>query len=123
MHYVGLKVERAELEGSTLPLTQNIQAPQPKTATKGSGKSYPKTTPKAKAKMASAPVAANIPQEEWVTDPEDFMLVQQELEAEYPDVQHLESRMLHMENALSQVIAHLEKITVRMDATPAVEDK
>ena len=112
------------MEGKSVALTQEIKEPYPKVATGGSGKSSQKGKPKAKsmapgAKSSQGPI---MDQEEWPVDPEDFMLVQQELAAEYPDIQHLESRMLNMENALTKVIAHLEKITVNMDNKPN-EDK
>lgn len=121
LHYAELKIERAELEGTTIPLTQMIEEPRPKAATKASGKPYPK--PKAKSMAMGSTIIEPMPETEWVRDPEDFMLVQQELAAEYPDVQHLETRMLHMENALTQVIAHLEKITTNMEPKHPTEEK
>ncbi len=113
------------MEGKAVAFTQEIKEPNPKVTTTGSGKSSQKGQPKAKAKSQEAKGSQGpiMDPQDWLPDPEDFMLVQQEMAAEYPDIQHLESRMLNMENALSQVISHLEKITVNMGANQPLEDK
>ena len=104
------------MEGSLVELTQNIETPNPKSSSKGYGKQSPKTKAKAKARSTLPAVDTPVVDPGWDMDPEDFMLVRTEEFADQPDIQHLESRMLNMENALTQVIAHLEKITVNMDA-------
>ena len=104
-------------------LAHNIETPNPRVNSKGRGKSSPKTKAKAKSR-ANTPIANDtLGDQGWDMEPEDFMLIRSEEFADQPEIQHLETRMLHMENALSQVIAHLEKISVNMETAAASETK
>ena len=123
-----LKVQEAENQGTKVPLTAPIAYPEPTPS--GSGKSYPKAKGKSKGKPYSKGHSNASASQAWqgVLDEavEEYQLIHEEeiirdmmatpdvshLE-NHPDVSHLETRMLHMENALSQVIAHLERLNMQ----------
>lgn len=102
LHYVQLKIERAELDGTNIPLNAG-----PKTSAM-----KPKTKPKAAPRQIYQAPVATMPNME---EEELFELLSAEEEMSIPavevpgnQVQHLETRMLHMEDALSRILAHLE---------------
>ena len=117
-HFVEMKVERAELTGIRVPLTEPIVLPEPP-ASSVHGNTYPKAKghPKAKAvaKSTAQPINDQVWQEVRDQAAEEYQWIHEEdmLNAmiEAPDVSHLETRMLNMENALSQVISQLERLT------------
>ena len=102
LHFVQLKIERAELEGTNIPLNVGPKTPAAKSKMK------PKAAPR---QIYQVPVA-NMPN---MDEKELFELLPTEEEMSIPatemhgnQVQHLETRMLHMEDALSRILAHLE---------------
>ena len=103
LHFVQLKIERAELEGKNIPLNAG-----PKTSTM-----KPMMKPKAAPpQIYQVPVASMPDMDEGE---ELFELLQTEeemptaaIEVSGNQIEHLETRMLHMEDALSRILAHLE---------------
>lgn len=115
LRYVELMIERAELTGQPVLVTPSPQVTKPKNVPtgKGSGKAYPKSKAKAQ------PV--ELPSVEELLDPSELLEDMESIEiipAQSPDVSHLEQRMLHLENALSRVIHHLEEMSVNQQASP-----
>jgi len=109
LHYVQLMVERAELAGTRIPVHKGV--PSSVTPMKPKAKAWPK-------KLARPP---NDVISVWDADEtEEFEVYGDEIEAgmsvaaasEGPNsnVAHLETRMLSMENALSQILLMLETI-------------
>ena len=102
LRFVKLKIERAELESTNIPLNVGPKTPAAKSKMK------PKAAPR---QIYQVPVA-NMPN---MDEEELFELLPTEEEMSIPatemhgnQVQHLETRMLHMEDALSRILAHLE---------------
>lgn len=96
-------------------MTPSPQVTKPKNVPtgKGSGEAYPKSKAKAQ------PV--ELPSVEELLDPSELLEDMESIEiipAQSPDVSHLEQRMLHLENALSRVIHHLEEMSVNQQASP-----
>lgn len=109
LKFVEMKIERAELEGSTVPVTEPaLTKPLPTPVTKGYGKSS--LMPKMKAK--SQPSTLGAPQFHLHEDSdefeEDYFQMLNPLETEKDaEIECLQARMLNIENALQQVICHL----------------
>jgi len=122
--FVEMKVERAELTGTQVPLTTAIENTEPPVM--GSGNPYPKSKAKAQAKGHGKGATESARELEHAI--EDYHLVMEEeaiinAAMTSADVSHLETRMLHMENALSQVIAHLERLNVQNPQSTSSESK
>eukprot|EP00435_Cladocopium_sp_Y103_P057212 s976_g19.t1 len=108
LHFVSLKVERAELTGETIPVTEPNEMP----------KKMPCSLmqPKAKSKMPPARSSRVEPWEETEEDPSLFEFIP---EIEEPSIQPaagaaviptaLEIRVMQMENALARVMDFLEQ--------------
>lgn len=114
VRYVEL-VERAEQQGNRILVKED----QPEVSTKGFGKSYqakPKSQP-------TRPIETTPILEEARADEEDSfeMVANQLAQNQQPDVQHLEARMLNLENALQRVISHLEDQALRQQEKPAAQ--
>lgn len=115
LHYVNLMVERAELTGEPIMVTPAKADLQVNNLTTGKGRG--KSLPKAKAKSVTARPKAQA-RSEHAQEFEDLMANNFEFEEDMasfemieqpaPDVSHLETRMLHLESALTRVIQHLE---------------
>lgn len=88
VHFIKLKLERAEMEGEHVP---NVPKLNLKTKAKAKSKAYP---------------PPNLPEEPEIEDVESFEVLSQ-AESAYP-MTHLEQRMLHMEDALTRIMNHLE---------------
>lgn len=108
IHYFSLEIERCELTGQAVPLTD--APPKPK-MTAG-------IRPKPKAKSHAAPAPSSKPsgktewEEEWELqglemDPEDLIALQEE--NQNPEIVQLNDRMSQMEEMLSQIVQHLQK--------------
>eukprot|EP00434_Breviolum_minutum_P015793 symbB.v1.2.013912.t1/scaffold987.1/size146359/2 len=109
MRYVELQIEKAEKLGEKIV----VKEAQPEVTIKEAGKFCP---PQAKTRPAK------IPPEVFEDEEEDtFEMIAQHLEAPGPDVQHLEVRMLNLENALQRVISHLEDQAVRAQSNSSVQ--
>lgn len=135
LQYITCKVDRAELTGERIPVK-----PAEKDLDVFTGKGYGKQSPKAKSRgrpMASTsaiPEAAMdemnqlvqkgfvSPEEAWQSlEADHFEIVQNEEileEPTHPEIGHLESRMLNLENALSRVIQHLEVLSTQPQTPP-----
>ena len=102
LHYIALKIERAELEGKNIPVVESQPEPV-KNPTKALGKPLVMTlTPKAKARPMVMPEAEDL--SVWDLG---------EMEAEEvpiePNVtENLEQRMQNVEGALQSIVMHLE---------------
>lgn len=119
LHYVNLMVERAELTGEPVMVTPAEADLQPINTTTGKG--HGKSLPKAKAKMMMTAKPRAQPKTEKTEhqlefedlmannlDYEEDMSNFEVIEQPAADVSHLETRMLHLETALTRVIQHLE---------------
>ena len=99
--YIELRIERAELEGQTIPVTEAQPQVTKGTSSMESGKPYPGLLPKAKA----AP---------WFLPEVDEMSVwdvtsQASASIEAPEIPpQLENRMQQMEGAIHSILHHLE---------------
>eukprot|EP00435_Cladocopium_sp_Y103_P052412 s757_g16.t1 len=108
LHYIGLMIERAELTGTRIPMQRGMGMSVQQPAGKSKAKAMPKKIPHPPAEQMSI----------WDAEEEEFELFPDEIEtgmsvAPEPvsqDVSHLETRMLHMENALTQIMGMLENI-------------
>ena len=107
LHYIQLMIERAELNGTNVPLTKG-------TAPKGS---MAMTKAKAMPKRAMQPPTETT--SVWDATEEEYEIFTEEAEmglsvaapeGNNPDISHLEHRMLHVETTLSQIITLLENI-------------
>lgn len=103
LHFVQLKIERAELAGKNIPLNAGPKTSMVK----------PKMKPKAAPRQIYQVPVANMP--DLDEGEELFELLPTEEEMSAPaigvpgnPIEHLETRMLHMEDALSRILAHLE---------------
>lgn len=121
-HYVELMVERAELTDKKVPVI-TPKDPLPKTGV-AIGKPYPKpkaqsgatgSTGQTEGMMMPPELLAEIEDEEEPDPNETFEIIREAEQVENSQVAHLETRMLHMENALSQVIHHLEGLTNKLN--------
>ena len=122
IRYVTSMVERAEVTGQRVPVLPSEKDLDPHT-----GKGYGKKSPEPKAR--SKPMASSMPIPEAALDElnqltsqgqfdpeemaemESFEVIQNE--PSHPEIGHLESRMLNLENALSRVIQHLEVMSAQ----------
>eukprot|EP00434_Breviolum_minutum_P027646 symbB.v1.2.024453.t1/scaffold2319.1/size82456/2 len=104
LHFVELMVERAELTQEAVPVYEPNKHLPP--ASKDSGKPYPKG--KCMAKPSIPPAGSDETEEDDI--PSQFDMVEFPNEPVNATIGHLESRMLNLENALSQVIHHLENL-------------
>ena len=106
MWYVELQIEKAEKTGEKIVMKEA----QPEIGIKETGKFY---HPQPKVRPSKCPETkinlADFEDEEEET----FEMIAQYQEPPGPDVQHLEARMLNLENALQRVINHLEDQAVR----------
>lgn len=123
VHYFHMEIERCELEGRSIPLTDA----QP--STKNQMPVQPQNKSKAKAKMMPRVVEprADSPDQQLVLDPEteefSWEPVHHLMEEEETylgnlgaEVGTLQSRMDHIENMLSQVVNHIQKTHPLTDA-------
>ena len=110
LHFVELKIERAELEGTGVPVIEpNLEVPKTSSQPKGHGKSSV-IKAKAKAKTQAYPSQGHVDplQLEFDEFEEESFEVLNPLETEKDaEIQCLQNRMLNIENALQQVIQHL----------------
>jgi len=111
LHYIELKIERHELEGTTVP------APTVETAVEkikvGPTAPLPKKMSAAKTQAkSSAAIKAEIMEEleePWEEiDVGELSLVQLEQQETRAEMQALQSRMLNMENALQTIVNHIQ---------------
>lgn len=123
LHYIELKIERHELEGTTVPIP----------SVEGTGKKInPSVSPTPK-KMSAAKTMAKslaIPaatkeeiqeelEESWEeVDVAELSIVQLEQQETRADVQALQSRMLNIENVLQTIVSHLQSSA----STPSQKD-
>ena len=114
VHYIGLKVERAELEGSVVPVSEPSPLPSKEVISKGNGKSSTMgLAPKAKAKAMPVALMPNFTPEAEDLSVWDMEEMGQEVMIEAPvDVSHLEQRMLHMENAIQTIVQAIEQMSL-----------
>lgn len=106
---VGMKIDGAELEGISVPVTEPALQPiSSLPLAKGAGKSLkPKAKVKGQASAASATPGSFLEEIEDFEDEETFELLQPIETEKDAEIQCLQSRMLNIENALQQVIQHL----------------
>lgn len=107
LHFIQLMIERAELTGTSVPMTKG---PAPKSSLAMiKAKAMPK-------KAIQPPIEAT---SVWDATEEEYEIFTEEAEmglsvagpeGNNPDVSHLEHRMLHVETTLSQIITLLENI-------------
>ena len=117
VHYVTLKIERAEMEGSVIPVKE-AQPQLSKDISKAPGKpAVMHLTPKAKSRPMEVPVPEDLTA--W-----DLGEMEAEEIAMIPAGDpHLELRMQNLENALQSIVMHLEHMAAqppqlsRADAT------
>jgi len=111
IHYIGLKIERAELEGSVVTVTEPQPQPSKTSALKGNGKPLnPSWSPKPKVMPAKELRVYLEPEEQSVWDLDEM---ESEMPIEVPvDVSHLEQRMLHMENAIQTILQAVEQMSM-----------
>lgn len=106
LQFAEMKIERAELEGAAIPISEPLTDKDLSWTSKGYGKS---SIPKAKAKSHAmgATVMPTLPHDviEELED-ESFEVLPLETEKD-AEIQCLQARMLNIENALQQVIQHL----------------
>eukprot|EP00435_Cladocopium_sp_Y103_P029323 s3443_g7.t1 len=121
LKFVELMIERAELTGKTVPLTNQTEVEKvlalshaPKMSS-----AMPKTKAKAQAKMAAQiPVETSVWDLDEEEDPELFEMIREEHPVENNvQIQNFENRMQGVERALASILQHLENMTVPM-ATP-----
>eukprot|EP00435_Cladocopium_sp_Y103_P054909 s628_g18.t1 len=112
IHYVKLMIERAELTGTQVPVNKGITITE-KPMTKAKAKPFAK-------KLANPSQQAAAAASVWdLEDETEFEIFQEEEfdggmsvtgpEVSHPDVSHLETRMLNVENALTQILGMLEQ--------------
>eukprot|EP00435_Cladocopium_sp_Y103_P071080 s884_g36.t1 len=112
IHYVKLMIERAELTGTQVPVNKGITITE-KPVTKAKAKPFAK-------KLANPSQQAAAAASVWdLEDETEFKIFQEEEfdggmsvtgpEVSHPDVSHLETRMLNVENALTQILGMLEQ--------------
>jgi hypothetical protein len=111
VRYIGLKIERAELEGSVVTVTEPQPQPSKTSALKGNGKPLnPNRPPKPKVMPANELRVHLEPEGQSVWDLDEM---EQEMQIEVPvDVSHLEQRMLHMENAIQTILQAVEQMSM-----------
>lgn len=117
VRFIELEIQRHEEWGATVAVTSEQAQTQSKQETPTPA---PKMIPKAKAKSQAAGTRTNqrVPAFIDMSQEEEFEFLQAEWEASEamsqvsapadPDVQTLQNRMLNLENALHQVIVHLQ---------------
>ena len=129
VRYAELQIKMYEEWGGTVPVISEKAQTQSKQI-----KAPPmfKTAPKAKAKSQAAGTSSNTQIPEFLVNDmaqeEEFEFLQAEWEAEQavkqvsadpdPEVQSLQTRMLNLENALQQVIVHLQNQDPKTPANP-----
>ena len=104
IHYITLKIERAELEGQAIPVTE--AKPQvPKLPIKEAGKSAAMPMmPKAK------PCPRPSPEIESLSAWDLAEMEEEEMVMESGETQNLELRMQSVEHALQMIVAHIEQM-------------
>ena len=107
LYYIQLMIEKAEMNGTNVPLTKGTAPKSSMAMTKA--KAMPK-------RAMQPPVEAT---SVWDAKEEEYEIFTEEAEmglsvaapeGNNPDVSHLEHRMLHVETTLSQIITLLENI-------------
>ena len=91
---------------------------QPEVNTKGAGKSC---LPKPKSQAVKSIDPSHLLEEPWDDEEGSFEMVTNQLQQAPSNVQHLEARMLNLENALQRVIDHLEDQAMRHQGKPAAQ--
>ena len=111
LHYVTLKVEKAELTKQKIPVVDNVEAPKKIPQTH----QIPKIKAKAKGRSSARTEETPCPWDD-VEDPSIFEMIDAEeieevpvLEPLWPNTSQLEARVANMENALSRVMEFLEQ--------------
>lgn len=108
LRFIELKVERLEMEGATIPLTDGkpVDKPENPKMLKAQSKMP------AKAKSVAAPPMMTPSMSEETEPWEEVDVMQHIMEKEHQEtreeVQVLQSRMLNIENALQSIMSHLQ---------------
>ena len=132
VRYAEMQIKMYEEWGGTVPvLSEKAQTQSKQIKTLPTTKIAPKA--KGKSKAAGAPSSSVIPEflMNDMSQEEEFEFLQAEREAEHPEqalnqvsvnpdpeVQGLQTRMLNLENALQQVIAHLQSQDTKTTVNP-----
>ena len=115
LHYVQLMVERAELTGQGVPLTNQKEVEKTRSLT-GAQASQPEVNHGARAKakaMVTVPIQTSL--WDYEDDPETFeMLSETAPIQENVKIMNLESRMQGVETALASILQHLEAMNPTM---------
>lgn len=123
VHYVNLKVERAELTGTKVPVSENPVS-QPTQSPEQQVINRSKMMARAKAKAMMRPVVTASP-DPWIEeeDPIMYELITDPgepshhvIEEQVPGASQLEMRVINMENALARVMEFLEQQHASQDA-------
>jgi hypothetical protein len=111
LHYVTLKIERAELTKQKIPVVDHVEVPKKIPQTHQTPKIKAKTKGRSSARSEEVPCP-------WddVEDPSIFEMIDTEeneevpvMEPLWPNTSQLEARVANMENALSRVMEFLEQ--------------